>query len=930
MKQRRWLFLWVLVAVLAFAGCGDDNGLTPRANNDPKNTGAANATQGAEGPTKTPTKAPVNKRTEEYEVAAYDQYGALIEKFKFDENYAHFTNGAEEEWSLDLLGNNIPLIRVLTFNTNVTVFNGGFITSEKGYIENKRTLRLGKDEDEKGRLALEMQGRGLVNDGNLELKNFDISVVGCTAIENNSEMQMSGGKLYIQDGTGIDNAGNLSVLSFYEAAFAEDVPDSDVVRTNVNEGLLLLNRGDAYFNNFLVSGSAECYVKNTKKLTMRGCRFEGARAFSVRNESGASLEDVANIYVVDKDGATGLLNDGEILAGNLMSVFYVSAGTGIVNNGKMQGTPKAFITGGVGFINYGTAFTDDGTAARFQAEVDAGTAVINEKDAVMGGYLVNMKTGTAVVNRGTIGAYDGWAQLSQVRIVSETYKETAFVNEETGTLKGWLHVYTSGLENACVVENKGKIEADKVEIDSGVDIEIYPDWNALSYNSYDGASMSVTPNQSRLCKDSVILKSYTDTKIDLLNICMVGKGEGIYEGYHVVAGTTADIKNITCGVYGSNSAGMAVESGSVVNISDTCIVYAGIQNDTEFPVNTSMTPGYYNIPVYDAALCFGNTGYLNAGMLHLVESSAARIWIYGADNVGFDNTGIITGDDLARCDINVIAAGSANIGLKNSGSVDNIGRFSAYVRGQRLSETTIKTDKNTAVVNSGIIKAGEFSANSYMIKDTPEYYDVLEVYTSGDDSGDTAVANDGTIEVTGLFVVSRIPGNTSILNNNWISAEKASIDYMYGKAYSCTAKSYNKFKELNVNAAHQEKKYYDRFEGTGIVTGSVIEVEKKTQVWAYGPKQNGIMILEGGSLLSNGDYYEYDYVYSEGGATGIANFGHLKLGYTDIRRRKATTWSSCILDQGIFEYTPYPDDIYGEHGCPGPWMGIRYNDPDNT
>ena len=258
MKQRRWLFLWVLVAVLAFAGCGDDNGLTPRANNDPKNTGAANATQGAEGPTKTPTKAPVNKRTEEYEVAAYDQYGALIEKFKFDENYAHFTNGAEEEWSLDLLGNNIPLIRVLTFNTNVTVFNGGFITSEKGYIENKRTLRLGKDEDEKGRLALEMQGRGLVNDGNLALKNFDISVVGCTAIENNSEMQMSGGKLYIQDGTGIDNAGNLSVPSFYEAAFAEDVPDSDVVRTNVNEGLLLLNRGDAYFNNFLVSGSAEC------------------------------------------------------------------------------------------------------------------------------------------------------------------------------------------------------------------------------------------------------------------------------------------------------------------------------------------------------------------------------------------------------------------------------------------------------------------------------------------------------------------------------------------------------------------------------------------------------------------------------------------------------------------------------------------------
>lgn len=839
------------------------------------------------------------------------------EYFKFFETYPEFTDKTLKPWILDLQGNTIELEEIWTLDTDVTIINGTVKTSKDTYILNKGKLHLGHDYSGNANMHINSFGLGIKNEGELLLRS---------------------GSFIVNDGTGIENNGTLTP-EYRDSNYFDEMQKETVT---VKSGNFLTNNGKALLINNDISGDTDGLVINNKDLALSKNIFTGKGKGQVINNTGARLQVSGDSFFVDSDSAVGLINYGEIVeqGGDVLfpnayfsatypGLLLVTKGTGLINYGKTCGYIKACISDGIGVDNHGEMFTGD--SGKLIGCVEGGVLLINEEKATFVNADIYVKSGQALVNKGTFGN----TQSLHITVVSDDYSGVLALNESSGTMGGAIMFKAGGLNNATLLKNLGTVNSEYLSFSTGMKILSLESW----FDFTDRSATTVTflpifdprvefvPDQNVSVKDSVLFFDEGSTQTVSFAGYLCGKGSGTYELYHAKGSGTHELGMPAIGLFGSNSKGLVIDSG--VNVSSGSGSFQiGIAAEGDNITMSSYWEYLYGDYEYDLELCSGNIGIENAGIYENSKDDKYVSFsgiVKGSQNKGILNTGFM------KASLSFHVTGNRNVGLDNPGSIE----------GDSLGAVIAELGGNTGVINSGLIKNTTLRMGNTYEFPTPQDIDSKPVSAYGSDycfintKTGTVDSPDDTLNIN-----TRSTKITTVVNNNYFKFGKIFINMNGGTGLFLEADSVTYTTDLNVSNDSAPGNQG----GTAISLSGLLDVkafpssaydsgktpEGTVYIASYGSQATGIYIANGGSFthLYSGTALLYACkVASYNGGYGIINEGTLHLDYPEFVSYNSEV-TKALADRGIFSFEAFPDRIkdgYYQNKCPGPWYGAEYS-----
>nr|MCR4729117.1 FecR family protein [Lachnospiraceae bacterium] len=895
----------------------------------------AGVAPGYESSKKTESNEPSKKRTEngpQVLSITYDSNGQEIkEYFDFFESYAEFTDKNLKPWILDLQGHDVVLEEILTFDTEVTIQNGTFVTSQGAYIVNKGIIHFGDDYNGNDWTIVESSYIGIENEGTILFR---------------------AGRFTVNDGVGIHNKG--TIHPEYTDETKERFGSFEKTVT-VNSGTFLKNDGKCLLFDTTITGSSEGLIVNNKELYLESETFYGnAPGYIVNNDAGLLWASAVIMYLED-DSAVGLKNFGSLEMYDTLhgyeGVYYspydplilkITKGTGIINKGNIQGHVDCYMADGVGVDNFGTMYIKENSYGDFKGMVEGGLLLHNEKGARIDRLNANITEGQIILNEGTAGNGDEDAySYYEITVVSDSYSGTIITNEKEGIMAGYYQITCTGLDNAKVLDNKGTVDAKSFWIASGFklsELNDRNDWHDSSkdwllHNGIDvRPSYEVDPAVS--VNNTILINDEGNFKAEHVSGFILGTGSGTYEFYRPSGIDNHILGTVSLVMYSSNATGISIDSGVTVELNG-CECYIGKAEEGARDVPMQEWGYYSTDKEFDRSICSGNTGINNKGKLITIDGGITTI-LRGSQNRGLHNEGFI---ELSGA-VGTNVYGDRNIGTDNLGSIN----------GGHLSASIMETGGNIGARNFGTIRGMGLDINNN------SNYSIAALYRSSESpyGKDIGFYNTSTGIVDSpeehLDVNNWSKATTGLINEKQITVGDAYFSSIDGIAVYLAEESLTQTTNLDCDNWIQVNGIPNDLKSECIIGGTVLSISGQMEVFpgtadydSYGAESKGsievmvtgsgatgIYIAPGGSLYQ---VYSHDHggaiLKPREGAVAIINEGHLHLDYPIFFKEKGSEYTKCLTDRGTFSFTQDPiimRDGYGRYGCPGPWYGIDYNE----
>ncbi|MCR5311874.1 MAG: FecR family protein [Lachnospiraceae bacterium] len=858
-----------------------------------------------------------------------------IDTFAFNEDYDAF-KAENTQWTLDLRGNTIELIKNLELNTDVTVINGTLVTFGDGYVVNKNVCHLGYEKSTDGEFLLWTHDEGVKNSGTLDLRSFKATVDG---------------------GVGIENSGKITNEGYDSYSFFNGETEGAEKEITVNTGTFLVNTAVAeeysidepVLGNVYVICNNGCAIENKGVMRVEASEFSGQSDNFVINRKDATLSMYLDLFNVETDGTVGLLNEGYINTNYNDTFFYVDkTGTGVVNKGEINGSVWTHVYNGLGMDNFGKV-------GRYFGEIEGGLGVTVEKGGDITESEIVIKAGDGMVNHGMIEDTEsdyvgnGFDRLHRVLfyVIGDDYTGTALLNDEDGSLCGWLIAYASSVNGGCLIENKGSIECYDMKLAAGLKVTSVERWDAFktgpeSYWQRCEVKYELSPDTK--LNNTTLFKDSGDSRFEVFTGVMSGKGAGDVVMWHMTGGGVhSGYNSMEIELEGSNATGLVIDSGTKLACDPGYELGIGIDMGYN-PDNPNITMGRYTFPGENCTnyACVNNTGIINNGTIEGTYDGGARISgigiksaLYGSESTGLLNNGTV---NVRRVEFKV--GGTQNTGLHNLTSLDSQDCVSGYAIGNRNVEGSLISGGNIGVYNPGIIHA------DYLISvagDSGYENHGVTSRTEGKEGKDIGVYNTGTIE---LYTTSLTPGyraleprtytpaGIGLYSDGYIKAYRCYISTKIGTAMLCDEKSVTYLDSIQISG--EEK-------GLGLMLSGLMEMQSEyTYEMEISGRDGGkgMQITETGSFINRSFDSKGTTIFAAygEGSVGASNAGHLDIGYLKIVKRDGAKITDALFEHGMFSYkTPEgwsgTDHYYVQGsngyeervGCAGPWPGATYD-----
>ncbi|MCR5311957.1 MAG: FecR domain-containing protein [Lachnospiraceae bacterium] len=836
------------------------------------------------------------------------------EYINFSEDFEGFAGKLYKgTWTLDLLGERIELVSVLSLDTDVIIKNGTLVTDSSNYIHNKGTASFGDEAYTYTDTHIETDGLAIENDGALMLRGVDLTVLSGTAVRNSGELS-------------------------YEGYKSRQIDQDLVADVSIESGLFLYNTGFAYLNGVAIRGRSENYVVNDKDLMINHSVFYGEGETFVVNHDGASANLGDCYFITEKEGSVAFLNEGSIEKYDPAAIktndrfvpdaygtplFVVKAGTGLINKNTLTAPAQFLVFGGTGADNYGNFDTE---TYYVRMELDGGLGLLNRESGRTGGLNIFVRSGVAAQNFGQMGV-SGNLTFGAL----EEYTGVLVTNEKSGIITGGATFYCSSLSDGSLLYNTGTVKDAILKFVGGAknsnEYYKFPDTSNLYLYM---ANVLQDPYFSNIevdtvMKDAILFKDEGVTENSSLSLCLTGKGSGTYEGYRACGSGKHEVTNGTAMLYSANGVGLTVDQGIECKLGGYT-VQTGLQTEGDMYGLSSL---YYvdNPGAFDPAFFTGNTAVLNKG---IIKDSTVTAYMKGSKNTGFKNDGF-----TEEVNLTVRLDGDRNTGIVNNGTL----------QGGRIESNIDRVGGNTGVFNDKIIKDMIISlATGNRI--------ALSICTEKSPYGeDIGILNSKNGQIDGYNSVLNIgvecPVVTALVNRNYLRIGSTNIRVYKGTGILCDEGS--TFRTCGLSIVPGDETDDGLCSGTGMMIYGSVDLSGREgateagyvfdgtlNVRSNGSDFFGIYVANGGSFLQTGTTgrkFNVTQIYSKNNGHAVVNYGHLTLEYPSLTKYKST-WDRCISDSGVFSFLAFrigtgaDSDFRYDGGCPGPWYGMEYTDGD--
>ena len=752
---------------------------------------------------------------------------------------------------------------------------------------------------------------GVINSGDIGITQTQKYGVGAYGISASAD-----GDAVIENGGGISVYSGGAAYGLASLSFAGDaaVINSGDIETVSTAGAKYGATGILAF-----AANGEAYVNNTGSVSASsaGVLYSGTRAVDAQGQQGVTVINGGSLYANGKYayGVYALSSGGDVGVHNTEDGqigFYSYSGTGfgafgasytgdvtLINDGTVEGYAAGqsvglfgvALEGDVGIGNYGNIDVTSGgdAAVGVFARADYGTAtVINIGDITASDFPDNpYYTGAVaygivargayaqVANSGNIVA-DGY--VAAAGIVANSSYGTVVINEG-GSITATALGSATGIDaqavfGYAVVDNASDIEAvglvygarginavvtyGEAVVDNSGDIyvgSIYAD--AIGIYAYSAAGDASVHNSGAI--DAISVEGLADGIFASGAVVEVGNSGALtVDGATWAAGIEAQgsdsvqvgnsgdiVANSVPFVQVVDADGNVVGSNAIAGQSFGIYATAGeggaiVGNSGDIAVN-----GYYatGIEVQSGGdVVLGNSGAIVAG-------TGVQAY-YNADN-GYSYYYAVA----VANGINASSNGEgAHVGVENSGDITAYGLFG----GTGIAATASGLYGTATIINEGDITATQYFGNGY---------GAFGIVASAD--GDARVETDGTITVTsggtgyGAVAMS-FAGDAVVVNAGDVTVDASSQGLMYYGSYGLLAFAGNGYAAVNNS-------------GSVSVSNAGIMYAPSRAVDAQG--QQGVGVVNSGSLYANGKYAYGVFAESSGGDVAVNNTASGEIGF---------------------------------------------------